>query len=140
MRVFCNILAVVAAFVVGSLTMSFLHQLHMDIWPEAPMPGDSASRQEFQDWMAGLSMTTMLLATVVHWLGTATGAATGMMVAARDEDTGRRPMWPAWTIGIWFFVGGVVNAIWLGTPFWLAVIDALGYVPTAYVVGRWLSR
>jgi hypothetical protein len=120
--------------------MSFLHQLHMDIWPEAPMPGDSASQQEFQDWMAGLSMTTMLLATVVHWLGTAAGAATGMMVAARDEDTGRHPMWPAWTMGIWFFVGGIVNAIWLGTPFWLSVIDALGYVPTAYVVGRWLSR
>ena len=68
------------------------------------MPASTASPEEFQAWMAGLSMTTMLAATVVHWLGTAAGAATGMLVAARS------------------------------------VVDALGYIPAAYTVGRLLRR
>ena len=140
MRLTRNILSVVLAFVVGSTTMFLLHDLHMSIWPEETMPASTASREEFQAWMAGLSMTTMLAATVVHWLGTAAGAATGMLVAARSEADGKCVMWPAWTMGIWFFIGGILNSIQLGTPMWLSVVDALGYIPAAYAVGRLLRR
>lgn len=140
MRVARNILSVVLAFAVGSTTMFLLHDLHMSIWPEETMPAATASREEFQAWMAGLSMTTMLAATVVHWLGTAAGVATGMLVAARSEADGKCAMWPAWTMGIWFFVGGILNSIQLGTPVWLSVVDALGYLPAAYVVSRLLRR
>ena len=55
-----NILFVVFAFAVGSSTMFFLHNLHMSIWPEETMPDATASREEFQAWMAGLCITTML--------------------------------------------------------------------------------
>lgn len=48
-------------------------------------------------------MTTMLAATVVHCLGTAAGVVTGMLIAARSEADGKCAMWPAWTMGIWFF-------------------------------------
>jgi hypothetical protein len=34
-------------------------------------------------------MTTMLAATVVHWLGTAAGVVTGMLIAARSEADGK---------------------------------------------------
>lgn len=140
MRLTRNILSVLVAFVVGSTTMFVLHDLHMSIWPEETMPSQAATREEFQAWMAGLSMTTMLAATVVHWLGTAAGAAAGVLIAARSETDGRRAMWPAWTMGIWFFIGGIANAYQLGTPMWLTVVDALGYVPAAYLVGRALCR
>jgi hypothetical protein len=140
MRVARNILSVVLAFAVGSTTMFLLHDLHMKIWPEETMPASTASREEFKAWMAGLSMTTMLAATVVHWLGTAAGAAVGMLVAARSEESGMRPMWPVWTMGIWFFIGGIMNSIQLGTPLWLSVVDALGYIPAAYLAGRLLQR
>lgn len=140
MRLARNILSVVLAFAVGSTTMFLLHDLHMSIWPEETMPAATASREEFQAWMAGLSMTTMLAATVVHWLGTAAGVATGMLVAARSEADGKCAMWPAWTMGIWFFVGGILNSIQLGTPVWLSVVDALGYLPAAYAVSRLLRR
>jgi hypothetical protein len=125
-RVVRNILPVVLAFAAGSTTMLLLHDLHMSIWPEQTMPAAPASREEFQAWMAGLSMTTMLASTVVHWLGTAAGVATAMLVAARSEADGKCAMWPAWTTGIWFFVGGIFNSIQLGTPVWLSVVDALG--------------
>ena len=42
-------------------------------------------------------------------------------------------------MGIWFFVGGILNSIQLGTPVWLSVVDALGYLPAAYAVS-WLLR
>jgi hypothetical protein len=100
MRLTRNILSVVLAFAVGSTTMFLLHDLHMSFWPEETMPASTASREEFQAWMAGLSMTTMLAATVVHWLGTAAGAATGILVAARSEADGKCVMWPP---GQWAF-------------------------------------
>lgn len=140
MRIIRNILSVVVAIVLGSLTMFVLHDLHMKIWPEEAMPSQTATREEFQAWMAGLSMVTMLAATIVHWLGTAAGAAAGMLIAARSESDGRRPMWPAWTMGIWFCIGGLANAYQLGTPLWLTVMDVLGYVPAAFLVGRLLRR
>lgn len=140
MRVARNILYVILAFAVGSATMFFLHDLHMAIWPEETMPEATASPEEFQAWMAGLSMTTMLAATVVHWLGTAAGAATGMLIAALSESDGKCVMWPAWTMGIWFFAGGILNSIQLCTPVWLSVVDALGYLPAAYAVSRLLRK
>ena len=98
-----NIAAFVAAFLVGSLTMFALHELHMTIWPEETMPASTASTEEFRAWMETLSMPTMIAATVVHWLGTSAGVAVGMLVAARSAATGQRAMWPAYVMGAWFF-------------------------------------
>ena len=85
-------------------------------------------------------MTTILAATVVHWLGTTAGVVTGMLIAARSQADGKCVIWPAWTMGIWFFfVCGILNSIQLGTPMWLSVVDALGYLPAAYAVS-WLLR
>ena len=49
-------------------------------------------------------------------------------------------MWPAYVMGGWFFLGGIANAIQLGTPMWLTVTDALGYLPVALMTGKWMSR
>ena len=135
-----NIAAFVAAFIVGSLTMFALHELHMTLWPEEAMPSSTATTEEFRAWMETLSMPTMIAATVVHWLGTAAGVAVGMLVAARSAATGQRAMWPAYVMGGWFFLGGIANAIQLGTPMWLTVTDALGYLPVALMTGKWMSR
>ena len=135
-----NVAAFVAAFLVGSLTMFALHELHMTIWPEEMMPASSASTEEFRAWMETLSMPTMIAATVVHWLGTAAGVAVGMLVAARSAATGQRAMWPAYVMGAWFFFGGIANAIQLGTPMWLTVTDALGYLPVALMTGKLMAR
>ena len=135
-----NIAAFVAAFIVGSITMFALHELHMTLWPEEAMPASTATTEEFRAWMETLSMPTMIAATVVHWLGTAAAVAVGMLVAARSAATGQRAMWPAYVMGGWFFLGGIANAIQLGTPMWLTVTDALGYLPVALMTGKWMSR
>ncbi len=140
MNILRNIAAFLAAFVVGSITMFALHELHMTIWPEETMPPVDSTTEEFRAWMATLSMTTMLAATLVHWIGTAAGVATGTMIAVRSRRTGRRSMWPAYVMGVWFFLGGIANAIQLGTPIWLTVTDALGYLPVAYATGKWMTR
>ena len=79
MKTLRNIAAFVAAFIVGSLTILALHELHMTLWP-------------------------------------------------------------AYAMGGWFFLCGIVNAIQLGTPMWLTVTDALGYLPVALMTGKWISR
>ena len=135
-----NVAAFVAAFLVGSLTMFALHELQMTIWPVETMPASTASTEEFRAWMETLSMPTMIAATVVHWLGTAAAVAVGMLVAARSANTGQRAMWPAYVMGGWFFLGGIANAIQLGTPMWLTVTDALGYLPVALMTGKWMSH
>ena len=119
--------------------MFALHKLHMTIWPEETMPPSTASTEEFRAWMATLSLTTMLAATLVHWIGTMAGVAVGTLVAVPSLE-GRRPMWPAYVMGVWFFLGGITNAIQLGTPIWLTVTDALGYLPVAYATGKWMTR
>ena len=135
-----NIAAFVAAFIVGSITMFALHELHMTLWPEEAMPSSTATTEEFRAWMETLSMPTMIAATVVHWLGTAAGVAVGMLVAARSAATEQRAMWPAYVMGAWFFLGGIANAIQLGTPMWLTVTDALGYLPVALMTGKLMAR
>ena len=135
MNILRNIAAFLAAFVVGSITMFALHELHMTVWPEETMPPSTASTEEFRAWMATLSLTTMLAATLVHWIGTMAGVAVGTLVAAPSLE-GRRPMWPAYVMGGWFFIGGLANSIQLGTPTWLTVTDALGYLPSAIWIGK----
>ena len=135
-----NIAAFVAAFLVGSLTMFALHELHMTIWPEETRPASTASTEEFRAWMETLSMPTMIAATVVHWLGTSAGVAVGMLVAARSAATEQRAVLPAYVMGAWFFLGGIANAIQLGTPMWLTVTDALGYLPVALMTGKLMAR
>lgn len=130
-----NVASFFAAFVVGSITMFALHELHMTIWPEETMPPATASKEEFQAWMATFSLPTMLAATLVHWIGTMAGVAVGMLVAT-PKANGKRPMWPAYLMGGWFFLGGIANAIQLGTPTWLTVLDAVGYLPVAMFVGK----
>ena len=135
-----NIAAFVAAVIVGSLTILALHELHMTLWPEETMPASPATTEEFRAWMETLSMPTMIAATVVHWLGTAVAVAVGMLVAARSSTTGHRAMWPAYLMGGWFFLCGIANAYQLGTPLWLTVTDALGYLPVALMTGKWMSH
>ena len=140
MKIARNVGAVVAAFVVGSATMFILHDLHMMVWPEAGMPEIGSNPEEFRQWTEGLSLSTKLMATVVHWLGTAAGVAVGMLLAARSDEDGKRPMWPAWAMGGWFFVGGILNSAQMGTALWLSALDAVGYLPAAYLVARMLRR
>ena len=104
----------------------------MSIWPEETMPAATASREEFQAWMAGLSMTILARRHRGSLVGHRCRRGDGNAGCARSESDGKCAMWPAWTMGIWFFVGGILNAIQLGTPVRLSV-DALGYLPAAYV-------
>ncbi len=137
-----GVLAVVVGIVSGSLAMTWVHELGMQIWPEAPYPTE-ASPAEMQVWMNGLRLETKLFATVAHWTGTAIAALLAMMVSAPVRDyLGRRErrMWPAWTLGGWFLVGGIANAWMLGTPAWLTALDLIGYLPVAYLIGRGCRR
>lgn len=43
--------AFVAAFIVLSITMFALHELHMTFWTEETMPPPKASPEEFHAWI-----------------------------------------------------------------------------------------
>ena len=80
------------------------------------MPPSTASTEEFRAWMATLSMTTMLAATLVHWIGTAAGVATGILVAVRRDAPAVGP-WAGLCDGRLVFLGGIANAIQPARPF-----------------------
>lgn len=46
-----NMAAFVAAFIVLSITMFALHELHMTFWTEETMPPPTASPEEFRAWI-----------------------------------------------------------------------------------------
>jgi hypothetical protein len=142
MNIFRGILAVVVAIGVASVAMTSLHSLGMIFWPEDPYPAGATS-EEMQAWMEGLRLETKLFATFAHWAGTAAGAFLAVMIAAPVADAfgeRQRPLWPAWTLGGWFLIGGVANAYMLGTPLWLSALDVSGYVPVAWLIGRSLKH
>lgn len=142
MNIFRGILGVVLAIVAGSVAMTSLHSLGMMVWPEDPYPVD-ASPEEMKAWMEGLRLETKLFATLAHWAGTAVAAFLAVWIAAPVADAfgeAKRPMWPAWTLGGWFLIGGFANAYMLGTPLWLSALDLAGYVPVAWLIGRSLQH
>lgn len=138
-----GIAGVLIGIAMGSLSMTAIHNLGMVIWPEEPYPV-GASEMELKAWMEGLSLPTKLFASLAHWLGTAVGAAAAVFVTQPRVDpiagVRMRPMWPAWTLGAWFWICGMANAWMLGTPLWLTLIDFVGYLPAAWMVGRLLKN
>ncbi|MGB1074564.1 MAG: hypothetical protein ACPGYK_00100 [Flavobacteriales bacterium] len=141
--IFRGIAGVLIGIAMGSLSMTAFHSLGMVIWPEEPYPV-GASEMELKVWMEGLSLPTKLFASLAHWVGTAAGAAAAVLVSHPKlnpvDGVRMRPMWPAWTLGAWFWIGGMANAWMLGTPLWLTLIDFVGYLPAAWLVGRGLKN
>lgn len=71
---------------------------------------------------------------LAHILGTLVGAFTAAKIAANGM------MNYAIAVGIFFLIGGVVNAFMLPAPSWFIILDlTAAYIPMAWLGGRWAA-
>lgn len=50
------------------------------------------------------------------------------------------PLGPAWIVGVWFLLGGVVNLLTVPHPPWVAMLGVLIFLPAAWLGGRLAQR
>lgn len=50
------------------------------------------------------------------------------------------PIGPAWIVGAWFLLGGVVNLLTVPHPPWVATLGVLLFLPAAWLGGRMAQR
>lgn len=126
-----NTLAVIAAFIGGSIVNSLLVSLNGIVIP-FPEGVDVTS-------MSALA-ASMHLFEPIHflfpWLGHALGTFVGAFIAAKLVETHKMRF--ALGIGVFFLLGGLyMNFVVLSAPAWFAVVDLVGaYLPMAWLGGR----
>ncbi|MCH1584957.1 MAG: hypothetical protein L7S62_07340, partial [Flavobacteriales bacterium] len=132
------------AIVVGSAGMMMLHHFFGFVFPEAAMsqmPQDDP--EALRAFMDSLGIGPKLSVVVSHWLGTAVGASYAMRFAPVSIEWLRtasvfKSTFPGWVMGVWFTIGGIVNAMMIPMPSWMLILDLVGYVPVAFWVSRGL--
>lgn len=137
-----TLLISIAAVVLGAIVGSFVMMgLHMASWLVYPIPeGIDFMSQEKENveklhaWFKTLPAGAFLLATLAHGLGCMAGAVVAMLI------TGRRALWPAIVIGVFFTVGGIMNLSSIPHPAWFPFVDLPIYLLLALVAGVLLKR
>ena len=134
----CYALAIVG----GSVFMLFMHHLSGLVFPEAAMakmPQDDP--EALRIFMLSLGLAPKVAVLLSHWLGTGFGALLAMQFAPVRSEWLRsvsmiKATIPGWAMGIWFTIGGAVNAAMIPMPMWMLVTDLLGYLPFAFLVSK----
>lgn len=122
-----NILAVIAGAVVGSFVNIMLVNLGPMVIP-APEGADITTMEGLEATMHLFEPKHFLFPFLAHALGTLVGATLAAAIAANRKLT------YAFVIGVFFLVGGVLNALWLPSPGWFNALDlVLAYIPMAWL-------
>ena len=95
------------------------------------MPEDPA---ELESFIAGLGLAPQISVLLSHWGGTVMSALTAQFIAPTKR------IWPGTTMGAFFLIGGIANAMMIPMPTWMVVTDVLGYVPLAWLAARALQH
>ena len=142
MKVLKWISCYIVAIVIGSAGMMMLHSFFGFVFPEAAMsqmPQDDP--EALRAFMDSLGIGPKLSVVFSHWLGTAVGASWAMRFAPVSIEWLRtasvfKSTFPGWVMGVWFTIGGIVNAMMIPMPSWMLILDLVGYVPVAFLVSR----
>jgi hypothetical protein len=129
-----NTLAVIAGLVAGALLNGAIINLSGKIIP----PPDGADVTTLEGLKASIHLFEpkhFLMPFLAHALG----ALAGAWIAARFAAT--RQITLALVVGVFFFVGGIINVAMLPAPMWFNVVDLAGaYFPFAYLGGKLATR
>lgn len=123
-----NILAVVAAWIAGSIVNMGLVQLGHIVFPlEGLDPNDMEAMVKAAPT---LDDKHFIFPVIAHALGTFVGAMVAVLLAAGHH------MKFAWLIGGLFFMGGIMVNFMIPGPIWVAIIDiSLAYFPMTWLGG-----
>lgn len=125
-----NILAVLTGFVAGSVVNMSLIMVSSSII--APPPGaDFTTSEGLKASMHLMEPRHFIFPFLAHALGTLIGAFVTAKIAVHFK------MRLAYSIGMLFLIGGVVNVFMLPSPLWFTLTDLLlAYIPMAYTGGK----
>lgn len=128
-----NTLAVVAGLVCGSVVNMGLIMVGGTLIPP-PAGADVTSMEALQATMHLFEPKHFLFPFLAHAIGTLVGALTAAQLAASRKCT------MALIIGVFFLIGGAVNAWMIGPPVWFTIVDlVVAYLPMAWLAGRWIA-
>jgi uncharacterized membrane protein HdeD (DUF308 family) len=124
-----NALALIAAFIIGSLVnMAFIMVSGSVIPP--PNGADVTMAEGLKATMHLFEPKHFIFPFLAHAVGTFIGAYVAGRIASRK-------MLFAMLIGIIFLIGGIVNVLILPSPAWFSAVDLLlAYLPMAYLAGK----
>jgi hypothetical protein len=124
-----NTLAVVAGLVCGSVVNMGLIMVGVNIVP-APPGVDVTSPESLQATMHLFEPKHFLFPFLAHALGTLVGALIAALLAASRRCA------MALVIGVFFLIGGTLNAWMISPPLWFTIVDLVfAYLPMAFLAG-----
>ncbi|MCA1761965.1 MAG: hypothetical protein ABR574_12020 [Cryomorphaceae bacterium] len=125
-----NILVVILAIIIGSVVNMAIVMVAPSIIP-LPNGVDPTNVEALKKAIPSFGPKHYIFPFLAHALGTLAGA----FVAAR-LGVGRK-MLLAMIIGVWFLLGGIMNASMLGTPaLWTTLDLIICYFPFAFIGGK----
>lgn len=128
-----SLLAVVAGFVVGSVVNMALIVVSGKVIPP-PAGADVLTMEGLEASIHLFEPKHFIFPFSAHALGTLVGAlVAGVLGPAKSAV-------PAYTVGVLFLLGGIVNAFLVPAPAWFIAVDLLlAYLPTAWL-GQSMAR
>lgn len=128
-----NILAVIAGLVVGSAVNMGIIAISGSIIPP-PEGADVTTMDGLKASMHLFEPKHFIFPFLAHALGTLAGAIIAGLLAATHK------MKFAFSIGLFFMIGGIINVISLPSPLWFSILDLAGaYIPMGWLGGKIVS-
>lgn len=128
-----NVLAVIAGLVVGSMVNMGIIAISSSIIPP-PEGADVTTMDGLKASMHLFQPRHFIFPFLAHALGTLVGAIIAGMIAATHK------MKFAFSIGLIFMIGGIINVVMLPSPLWFTIVDLAGaYIPMGWLGGKIVS-
>ena len=127
MKIFKNILAVIAGIIGGSIVNMGILELGPQIIPN-PVGFDNTDMEALAATSHLLQPINYLIVFLAHGLGTLAGA----FIAAKIAVTKQKVF--ALALGGWFLIGGITAIFMIPSPTWYIIVDLAGaYFPMAWI-------
>jgi len=134
MKIFRNILAVLAGLFVGSMVNMGIIMISGSIVPP-PEGADLSTMEGIKAAMPNMEFKHFIMPFLAHALGTLVGAFIAALLAVSQHLNMAR------IIGVLFLAGGIYNVVVLPSPLWFNIVDlVLAYIPMACIGGRLVTK
>lgn len=129
-----SILASVSGIILGSLVNMGIIMISGSVIPP-PEGADVTSMESLKASMHLFQPKHFIMPFLAHALGTFVGALLAAAIVPLHK------MRFAFTISIWFLIGGIMNIFILPSPVWFTVLDlVIAYIPMGYLAGKLAER
>jgi len=129
-----NVLAVIAGVLVGGAVNMGIIIISGSIIP-LPEGVDPTNMESLEANLHLFEARHFILPFLAHALGTLVGAFLTVKIAANHK------MSLAIAVGVFFLIGGIINALKLPAPVWFLVLDlVIAYLPMGWLGGKLAVR